>query len=275
MNAASYTTACPRNIDRRLEESDEDDDAEPMDVDAPTLAPTAPAATLEPAAPEAALVPTALVRVPPPLDLTCPECCRQRDGGHGRHVAHTCGRSRAAQAARDLVARAAERKAPAAQTEALAIFLAAEPTDNAAPAAPKKPLALKPLLTPKSKRVATAAMPKFKAKADAAQHDTDDWEAGARPANGGAARSVVFFSPGGRIYGSINKALARLDEGPKLPTRAEQIKAAGGIKARLALCLSRATLLAPDEVAYRRRTPSTHRRDSRLNRTGECHPAPP
>ena len=59
-----------------------------------------------------------------------------------------------------------------AQTEALAIFLAAEPTDGAAPAAPKKPLALKPLLTPKSKRVATKAMPKFKAKAEAAEHDS-------------------------------------------------------------------------------------------------------
>ena len=50
---------------------------------------------------------------------------------------------------------------------------------------------------------------------------------------------------------------ARCSEGPKLPTRPEQIKAAGGIKARLALCLSRATLLAPDEVVYRRPTPST------------------
>ena len=64
--------------------------------------------------------------------------------------------------------------APAAQTEALAIFLAAEPTDGAAPAAPKKPLALKPLLTPKSKRIATKAMPKFKAKADAAEHETKE-----------------------------------------------------------------------------------------------------
>ena len=90
-------------------------------------------------------------------------------------MTHTCARSRAAQAARDLAARAAARKAPAAQTEALAIFLAAEPTDGAAPAAPKKPLALKPLLTPKSKRVATNAMPKFKAKAEAAEHDAVDW----------------------------------------------------------------------------------------------------
>ena len=49
--------------------------------------------------------------------------------------------------------------------------IAAEPTDGAAPAAPKKPLALKPLLTPKSKKKATNAMPKFKAKADAAEHD--------------------------------------------------------------------------------------------------------
>ena len=49
-----------------------------------------------------------------------------------------------------------------------------EPTDGAAPAAPKKPLALKPLLTPKSKRIATKAMPKFKAKADAAEHDPVD-----------------------------------------------------------------------------------------------------
>ena len=55
--------------------------------------------------------------------------------------------------------------APAAQTEALASYLDAEPTDGAAPAAPKKPLALKPLLTPKSNRIATAAMPKFQAKA--------------------------------------------------------------------------------------------------------------
>ena len=136
-----------------------------MDVDAgaPALAATAPAETLEPAAPEAALAPAALVRVPPPLDLTCAAC---RNESQGRHhgVAHTCAaRSQAARAARDLAARAAERKAPAAQTEALAIFLAAEPTDGAAPAAPKQPLALKPLLTPKSKKAATKAMPKFKA----------------------------------------------------------------------------------------------------------------
>ena len=56
---------------------------------------------------------------------------------------------------------------------------------------------------------------------------------------------------------NVPAALRRMDEGPRLPTRLEQIKAAGGIKARLALCLSRATLLAPDEVAYRRQTPST------------------
>ena len=89
------------------------------------------------------------------------------------------------------------------------------------------------------------------AQLDTAEHDTDDWEAGAR--NGQA----IFFSPGGRLYGNYAAALRRMDEGPKLPTRSEQIKAAGGIKARLALCLSRATLLAPDEVAYRRRAPST------------------
>ena len=147
--------------------------------------------------------------------------------------------------------------APATQTEELAIILdKAERTDGAAPAAPKQPLALKPLLTPKSKKCATKAMPKFKAKADAAEHDTDDWEVGARP-NGGDKICAIFFSPGGRTYNSMNKALIRMDEGPKLPTRAEQIAAAKGIKARLALCLSRATLLAPDEVAYRRRTPST------------------
>jgi len=141
--------------------------------------------------------------------------------------------------------------APAAQTEALAIFLAAEPADGAAPAAPKKPLALKPLLTPKSKRVATNAMPKFKARAEAAEHDTDNWEVGARHGQ------ACYFSPGGRLYMHVPAALTRMDEGPKLPTRAEQIKAAGGIKARLALCLSRATLLAPDEVAYLRPTPLT------------------
>ena len=146
--------------------------------------------------------------------------------------------------------------APAAQTEALAIFLAAEPTDGAAPAAPKKPLALKPLLTPKSKRVATNMMPKFKAKADAAEHDTDDWKVGGRVLSGDK-RQACYFSPGGRMYMNVPAALLRMDEGPRLPTRAEQIKAAGGIKARLALCLSRATLLAPDEVAYRRQTPST------------------
>ena len=89
-------------------------------------------------------------------------------------------------------------------------------------------------------------MPKFKAKAEAAGHDTDDWKVGFR------GHQAVFFSPGGRLFCNMSKALLRMDEGPKLPTRLEQIKAAGGIKARLALCLSRATLLAPDEVAYRR-----------------------
>ena len=89
--------------------------------------------------------------------------------------------------------------APATQTEELAIILdKAERTDGAAPAAPKQPLALKPLLTPKSKRVATNAMPKFKAKADAAEHDTVDWEVGAR--TGATQTSAVYFSPGGRMY---------------------------------------------------------------------------
>ncbi|CAH0368133.1 unnamed protein product, partial [Pelagomonas calceolata] len=99
------------------------------------------------------------------------------------------------------------------------------------------------LLTPKSKRVATNAMPKFKARAEAAEHDTDNWEVGARHGQ------ACYFSPGGRLYMHVPAALTRMDEGPKLPTRAEQIKAAGGIKARLALCLSRATLLAPDEAS--------------------------
>jgi hypothetical protein len=235
--------------DFAVEESDEDDDAEPMDVDAGA---PAPAATLEPAATETALVPAAPARAPLPFDPTCVACCDEHKTGQKTHITHTCARSRAARAARDLAARAAERKAPAAQTEALAIFLAAEPTDGAAPAAPKKPLALKPLLTPKSKRVATKAMPKFKAKADAAEHDTDDWEVGADDKH-----RACYFSPGGRVYRTVPQALIRMDEGPKLPTRSEQIKAAGGIKARLALCLSRATLLAPDEVAYWRPTPST------------------
>ena len=242
--------------DFAVEESDEDDDAEPMDVDtgAPTLAPTAPAAAPEPTATETALVPAAPARAPLPFDLSCVACCNLSEG-KSANVAHTCPeRSRVAQADRDLVARAAAAKEPVAQTRALAIFLAADPTDGAAAAAaaaPKKPLALKPLLTPKGKRIATKMMPQFKAKAEAAGHDTDDWEAGH---NG---KQVVFFSPGGRLYCNMSKALTRLDEGPKLPTRGEQIKAAGGIKARLALCLSRATLLAPDEVAYRRPTPST------------------
>ena len=139
--------------------------------------------------------------------------------------------------ARARAERAAQSEAPAAQTVALAIFIAADPTEGAAPAAPKKPLALKPLLTPKSNRIATAAMPKFQAKADAAQHDTSNWEAGS---NNGL--QACFFSPGGHVYGSIAKALVRMDEGPRLPTRSEQIKAAGGIKARLELCPSRSVL---------------------------------
>ena len=98
-------------------------------------------------------------------------------------------------------------------------------------------------------------MPKFKAKAEAANHDAVDWKVGTRKS--GDAAQACYFSPGGRMYQNVPAALLRMDEGPKLPTRAEQIKAAGGIKARLALCLSRATLLAPDEVAYRRLTPST------------------
>ena len=106
-------------------------------------------------------------------------------------------------------------------------------------------------------------MGRFKAKAEAAEHETCNWEVGVD-----GRRYAIFFSPGGRAYKTVPTALTRMDEGPKLPTRAEQIKAAGGIKARLALCLSRATLLAPDEVAYRRPTPSIHRRDSRLHRAG-------
>ena len=87
------------------------------------------------------------------------------------------------------------------------------------------------------------------------KHDTVDWKVGAR--EGGRGTQACYFSPGGRMYVTMPAALTRMDEGPKLPTRSEQIKAAGGIKARLALCLSRATLLAPDEVSYRRLTPST------------------
>ena len=111
---------------------------------------------------------TAAARAPLPFDPTCEACCQIRRRG-GTNVAHTCGRQRppSQPVVRDPTA-------PAAQTEALAIFLAAEPTDGAAPAAPKKPLALKPLLTPKSKRIATKAMPKFKAKADAAEHETKE-----------------------------------------------------------------------------------------------------
>ena len=90
-----------------------------MDVDAGA---PAPAATLEPAATETALVPAAPARAPLVFDLTC-QACRNESQGRQRQVAHTCARSRAARAARDLAARAAERKAPAAQTEALAIFL--------------------------------------------------------------------------------------------------------------------------------------------------------
>ena len=90
-----------------------------MDVDAGA---PAPAATLEPAAPETALVPAAPVRAALAFDPTCVACCNLRNG-RSENAAHTCARSRAARAARDLAARAAERKAPAAQTEALAIFL--------------------------------------------------------------------------------------------------------------------------------------------------------
>ena len=104
--------------DFAVEESDEDDDAEPMDVDAGAPAPTA---TLEPAATETALVPAAPARAPLAFDPSCRQCCNERDG-RTQYVAHTCGRGQAVRAARDLAARAAERKAPAAQTEALAIF---------------------------------------------------------------------------------------------------------------------------------------------------------
>ena len=87
-------------------------------------------------------------------------------------------------------------------------------------------------------------MPKFQAKAEAAEHDPVDWKVGARKVKNDG-RDACYFSPGGRLYATIPAALTRMDEGPRLPTRAEQIKAAGGIKARLALCLSRATLLRP------------------------------
>ena len=158
------------------------------------------------------------------FDPTCEACGHEQNGGHAR-VAHslTCQRAREAQAdaARARV-RAEQLTAPAAQTEALAIFLAAEPTDGAAPAAPKKPLALKPLLTPKSKKCATKAMPKFKAKADAAEHDTVDWGVGTVREGAKEGLKVVYFSPGGRLYNTVNKALARMDEGPRLPTRARR-----------------------------------------------------
>ncbi|CAH0377532.1 unnamed protein product [Pelagomonas calceolata] len=97
--------------------------------------------------------------------------------------------------------------------------------------------------------IATNAMPKFKAKAEAAEHDPVDWGVGARAKHKGEGREAIYFSPGGRLYATMPAALRRMDEGPRLPTRSEQIKAAGGIKARLALCLSRATLLAPDEAS--------------------------
>ena len=114
--------------DFAVEESDEDDDAEPtpMDVDAGVLA---PAATLEPAATETALVPAAPARSPLPFDPTCVACCNQRRSACGAaNAVHTCERSQEARAAaaraRALAAR--NSKAPAAQTEALAIFLRAD-----------------------------------------------------------------------------------------------------------------------------------------------------
>ena len=55
-------------------------------------------------------------------------------------------------------------------------------------------------------------MPKFKAKADAAEHDTGDWEVGAKyyESQSRSQFKPVFFSPGGRIYVTMNNALARL-----------------------------------------------------------------
>ena len=197
--------------DFAVEESDEDDDAEPMDVDAGAPAPAGAGRDARARrAGDRARAGRARARALP-FDPTC-DACRKR----ARRPTHA-GRSHVrtiagAQAARDLAARAAARKAPAAQTEALAIFLAAEPTDGAAPAAPKKPLALKPLLTPKSKRVATKAMPKFKAKADAAEHDTGDWKVGRDDAGDGRA---CYFSPGGRMYASIEQGADPHGRGPE------------------------------------------------------------
>ena len=259
--------------DFAVEESDEDDDAEPMDVDAgaPALAPTAPAATLEPAAPEAALVPAAPARAPLAFDPTCgvlqraPTGLRSRCRSHVRTIAGSSsgsrpgrpgdGAGRADGGARDLPRGRADRRrgARGAQEAARAQTAPDAQVEEA------------------SRRT---AMPKFKAKAEAAEHDTDDWKVGRDRRMPAVA---CYFSPGGRMYKNVPDALIRMDEGPKLPTRAEQIKAAGGIKARLALCLSRATLLAPDEVVYRRPTPSTRSTPStRLDsiRAGECHPAP-
>jgi len=90
-----------------------------MDVDAgaPALAPTAPGATLEPAATETALVPAARARAPLPLHPNCDACGMMRRYGTA-NVAHTCGRQRPP---RQPVVR--DPTAPAAQTEALAIFL--------------------------------------------------------------------------------------------------------------------------------------------------------
>ena len=62
-----------------------------------------------------------------------------------------------------------------------------------------------------------AAQRTIKAKAEAAEHDTDDWKVGTLQ-NGKCGTAVCYFSPGGRVYGSIPKALLRMDEGPKLPT---------------------------------------------------------
>ena len=49
-------------------------------------------------------------------------------------------------------------------------------------------------------------------KADAAEHDTGDWEVGAKyyESQSRSQFKPVFFSPGGRIYVTMNNALARL-----------------------------------------------------------------
>ena len=204
--------------------------------------------------------PTALVRVGPLDPHRRRECCRQADGGRGpRAQGHTCVHDpRADRRRRDLFAVREQGRAGAAprRTEArLARGSRGHCVVRRRGARGAKPLALKPLLTPKSARLATSKGCRTPATAPrrtrslavgAREARRLASAASSRPASPDTAHSRRPDAPG---RGSREAADAR-----------RQIKAAGGGGPLGVVPLAEPPLLAPDEVAYPRHR---HRHDSR------------